>query len=316
MGDAKAKLEVLKVLQYENSGRLLAGPTKDGLFFPLNSDLSFSGKDSHRVKRGTQLKETSYRIEFEVTRDGNAHKYRRIRYWDVRHLPEKVSNPSAPLEQRIDISPSQAYTDGENRYSGRYAGNPAGYILICAAIFSLWMVGVWGWEVPALLLCLGGVIIALTKRPADPARVKEIEAAKKRVRDIAADEFEEAINTSEVWKALDGIGFENAVSHIFSRTGYEVQHTPRSHDKGVDLILKKDGRTILVQCKAYKGNVGVKDVRELLGARSQWPESNELWVVALNGFSKSARDFADENSIKLVSVMRDHLQFDLKFENG
>lgn len=313
MGETKPKIEVLVVRKYVNTGRLIAGPIKGGAYFPLNNDLSFSSKDPHRIKRDTRLEVTSYRIECEVVPEGDGHRYQQIRHWDTRHLPKKTNDPSASLEERIDISPSEALTNEERRYAGEYSGHPLGYALIVAPVYLVWMVGVWGWYPPVVSLLSGALVVWLTRKKADPIKVLEIAEAKQRVRSFAAKEFEEAINTAEVWKALDGIGFEKAVAHLFTRQGYKVEHTPRSYDKGVDLVLRKDGRTILVQCKAYSKNVGVKDIRELHGARSQWAEADEAWVVAVHGFSKSARDFAGQNSIGLHSVMTDHLKFDLRF---
>jgi restriction endonuclease Mrr len=131
-----------------------------------------------------------------------------------------------------------------------------------AGLSSLWFAALTGpW--PAIVLCLGGVLIVIaTWRAGDPERKAEVDRAKERLRERNRARFEAAVRDFEVWKRLDGVGFEGMVAHVFREQGYAVEHTPRSNDRGIDLILRKDGRTTLVQCKAYGKPVGVNAVRE------------------------------------------------------
>ena len=116
----------------------------------------------------------------------------------------------------------------------------------------------------------------------------------------------------QVWIAFDGVQFEQAVAKIFREKGFVVEFTPRSNDKGVDLIIKKDGAVSIVQCKAYKKNVGVRAVRELVGVRASWPNAEEAFLVALFDFSRGAKEFAAEQNIKLVSIAKDYLKTDYR----
>lgn len=61
--------------------------------------------------------------------------------------------------------------------------------------------------------------------------------------------------------------FERLVGEAFRRQGYAVEETGLGGaDGGIDLILRKDGRRTLVQCKQWKRQqVGVSVVREAEG---------------------------------------------------
>jgi HJR/Mrr/RecB family endonuclease len=112
-------------------------------------------------------------------------------------------------------------------------------------------------------VCLCGILIVIaTYRSGDPTKKAEVDQAKERLRERSRARFEAAVRDFEAWKLLDGVSFENMVAHIFHEQGYSIEHTPRTNDRGIDLILRKDGHTTLVQCKAYGKPVGVNAVRE------------------------------------------------------
>lgn len=62
-------LKVLKVYRYPSTGKLVAAMDHGNHVFPLNSDLTFSGKDPHRVSRRTRLELTPYRLEVEIQKE-------------------------------------------------------------------------------------------------------------------------------------------------------------------------------------------------------------------------------------------------------
>ena len=83
--------------------------------------------------------------------------------------------------------------------------------------------------------------------------------------------------------------FEELVSEAYRRKGYTVTETGGGGaDGGVDLILKKGGEKLLVQCKQWRmEKVGVKVVRELYGVVScrrcnRW-DCNILWFIYPRG---------------------------------
>ena len=63
-------------------------------------------------------------------------------------------------------------------------------------------------------------------------------------------------------RQLDPVAFERFVGSLFERMGYQVQTTALSGDEGVDLILRKDQKLAIVQCKRYEGPVGQPIVRD------------------------------------------------------
>jgi restriction system protein len=95
--------------------------------------------------------------------------------------------------------------------------------------------------------------------------------------------------------------FEWLVSEAYRRLGYSVRDSiNRGPDGGVDLVLRKDGLTTLVQCKQRKSSaVGVPVVREAYGV--QVHEKADRSVVITSGhFTREAITFAQGKPIELV----------------
>jgi restriction system protein len=307
-------LLVLKVYKYRNSGKLITGPCHGNFFFPLNSDFTFSSKGAHKVRRETGFELTPYRLEVEITSKNKMAEYRVIRKWDERHLPEKTTDTSAPLEQRIDISPANELNESEREYAGASSGHVLGYVCVFLSFISILFIAVTHWILSIFLFVLGYLIIKKTSTVGDPVKIQEIQEAKERLRLETENLIQKAIRDARVWEQLDGIGFENAVSKVFRNIGYTVQHTSRSNDKGVDLILTKKEEKIVVQCKAYSKTVGVSHVRELNGVKGEWPDATKFMLVCLYEFSTAAKQFAETHHIELFSITRDYLKTEYRSE--
>lgn len=307
-------LEVLTVYRYRSSGKLIASGLGNGLVFPLNNDLSFSDNEPHRVRRDTDLDQTPYRIEVEIGTKGNFSTCRIVRKWNEHQLTPKSSDPNACLEERIDISPSEQFTETENQYVDQSEGNPIGWGLMVSPFFLVWMAGLWGWWPPTIAFLTGALVVWLTKTTGDSSKIQEVRDAKERVRQHAEQQFQESMQNVRMWAALDGVGFERWVAQIYREKGFDVEFTLRTKDQGVDLVLKKNGAVSIVQCKAYATNVGVNAVRELAGVRLGWPDVEEAILVALYDFSSDAKSFAQQHNIKLFSVARDYLKSDYRLK--
>jgi restriction system protein len=95
--------------------------------------------------------------------------------------------------------------------------------------------------------------------------------------------------------------FEALVGEVFRRKGYSVdENMEDGPDGGVDLRLRKDGKTVFVQCKHWKArSVGVKVARELFGVMTAANADNGV-VVTYGDFTPKAREFAKANSIVLI----------------
>ena len=95
--------------------------------------------------------------------------------------------------------------------------------------------------------------------------------------------------------------FEALVGEAFRRKGYVVTETGGGGaDGGIDLALKKDGETFLVQCKQWKVyKVGVTTVRELYGVMAANGATGGF-VVTSGVFTDEARAFASGQNIELL----------------
>lgn len=108
-------------------------------------------------------------------------------------------------------------------------------------------------------------------------------------------------NQKKFWLGLSGIEFEKELGGIFKRQGYEVAFTPTSGDQGIDLILKKDGKTIVVQCKAHKHPATPAIVRELYGSLISY-KADEAILASLGGFTEGVRTFIVGKPIRLLDL--------------
>jgi len=98
---------------------------------------------------------------------------------------------------------------------------------------------------------------------------------------------------------LSGVEFEAHIAELLRSSGYAVQGTPATGDQGADLIAKKNGNTVVIQAKRYKGTVGNKAVQEVISALSFY-DGHEGWVVTNSTFSQSAIALARKANIRLI----------------
>lgn len=101
--------------------------------------------------------------------------------------------------------------------------------------------------------------------------------------------------------ALGWRQFELLVGEAFRRRGYVVEETGLGGaDGGIDLILRRDGRRTLVQCKQWRrSRVPVSVVREMYGLLAHHG-ADAVLIVALGTFTTDAQRFADGKSIELI----------------
>ena len=105
----------------------------------------------------------------------------------------------------------------------------------------------------------------------------------------------------ETLRSLRWQNFEKLVGEVYRRKGYTITETGGGGaDGGVDLVLKKNGETIFVQCKHWRmKSIGVTIIRELLGVVYDKKASGGI-VITSGTFTQEALDFAKGNPIKLV----------------
>ncbi|QJD69514.1 restriction endonuclease [Xanthomonas campestris pv. badrii] len=95
--------------------------------------------------------------------------------------------------------------------------------------------------------------------------------------------------------------FEQLVGEAFRRQGYSVEETGLGGpDGGIDLILRKDGRRTLVQCKQWKRQqVGVSVVREMYGLLAHH-QAHSVKIACIGTYTKDAERFAEGKPIELI----------------
>lgn len=95
--------------------------------------------------------------------------------------------------------------------------------------------------------------------------------------------------------------FEELIGEIFRRQGYQVTETGGGGpDGGIDLVLRKEGERILVQCKRRRNSkVSVRDVREFYGVIMAEHAAGGILATA-GTFTKPAREFADGKPLELI----------------
>lgn len=118
--------------------------------------------------------------------------------------------------------------------------------------------------------------------------------------------------TSSELNSMNGYEFEEFLKQLFKNMGYSVKSTKKSGDQGADLILKRNGKKIVVQAKRYNVSVGNRAVQEVAGAIPHYGAHKGI-VVTNSKFTKSAVELAKSNNIKLVDgkkldrLIKDHL---------
>lgn len=96
--------------------------------------------------------------------------------------------------------------------------------------------------------------------------------------------------------------FERLVGEAFRRQGYAVEENHHAGpDGGIDLVLFKDGRRILVQCKQWRREqVGVAVVREMYGLLVHH-DADAVKIVTTGSYTQAAAAFAADKPIELVT---------------
>ncbi len=110
--------------------------------------------------------------------------------------------------------------------------------------------------------------------------------------------------------------FEASIATLYKKQGFEVFLTPHSNDKGVDVVVLKNGENYLILIKQTKSLVGNEAIQEICTAKNYYKnkfnEQFNLLIVTNNDYSSSAKILAKTNNIELFN--RNHLE-NLIFRN-
>ncbi len=104
--------------------------------------------------------------------------------------------------------------------------------------------------------------------------------------------------------------FEATIGALYNKQGFEVYLTPYSNDKGVDVVVLKNGENYLIQAKQTKSLVGNEAIQEICTAKKyyedRFKEQFKLLTITNNDYSSSATILAKANDITLLN--RGHLE--------
>lgn len=102
-------------------------------------------------------------------------------------------------------------------------------------------------------------------------------------------------------RAIDWYQFEKLVALLFRAQGFEVTHHGGAReDDGADLVLTRDSKTTIIQCKHWQQWQISKDtVREMMGTRQHW-NADRCILVSLNGLTQPAAQLASMHQIETV----------------
>jgi restriction system protein len=121
---------------------------------------------------------------------------------------------------------------------------------------------------------------------------------------LKASERRRLIEWTSNLRLLDSTEFEWLVGEMFHREGWDVQETGQSDgpDGNIDLILLRDGKRVIVQCKRWESwVVGVDEIRKFAGTlmREGLPADSGIYVT-LSSFGKQARAEAKAIGFELI----------------
>ena len=96
-------------------------------------------------------------------------------------------------------------------------------------------------------------------------------------------------NSLETLQSMTWLEFEYLVGEVYRQQGYKVEEKGGSGpDGGVDIVLRRGGDTVLVQCKHWRTqSVGVKPLRELRGVVAKEKAARGIFVTC-GGYTQAA----------------------------
>ena len=101
--------------------------------------------------------------------------------------------------------------------------------------------------------------------------------------------------------ALKGYDFEIFLCALFSSFGFSAKTTPKSGDKGADIIAKDGNCSIAIQAKLYfKSKVGSSAVQEIFTSKEYY-NCNYSIVITNSYFSNQAIEMANKLGVILIN---------------
>lgn len=102
-------------------------------------------------------------------------------------------------------------------------------------------------------------------------------------------------------KVITGQEFELFCQKRLLELGWNAKTTSVTGDFGADLVVERDGATIIIQCKYYSKPVGVDAVQQVFAAMTFY-KAQKAAVVSNQSYTKAARQMAQSNSVALLHM--------------
>ena len=103
---------------------------------------------------------------------------------------------------------------------------------------------------------------------------------------------------------MSGLDFEEFSKTYLQRRKLRVDFS-RNVDHGIDIVAyEKDGTKVVVQCKNNRKKPVGPDIGRALMGSDGYKNSKEKvrgMIIASGGFTRGAKDYAEQNNIELVS---------------
>ena len=99
----------------------------------------------------------------------------------------------------------------------------------------------------------------------------------------------------------DPYQFETFCKDLYEERGYIAKQTSKSKDGGYDLLIKKDGKTYIVECKCYQANhvISRPQLQKLAGA-NQIVKADGMIFITTSSYSSDAVNFAKQTNIEII----------------
>ncbi len=98
---------------------------------------------------------------------------------------------------------------------------------------------------------------------------------------------------------MDPVDYEHHCAILLRRSGWDAQVTAASGDQGADVLARRDGATLVVQCKLYRGAVGNAAVQQVSAARLHH-RARFAAVVSNARYTAAAMALARTNRVHLL----------------
>jgi len=115
---------------------------------------------------------------------------------------------------------------------------------------------------------------------------------------IVSEQQQEVEREMEYNNDMDPHHYEQFCALLARKCGWNANTTSGSGDQGADILARKAGRTLVIQCKKYSKPVGNKAVQEVIAAR-EYTQADNAAVVSNSTYTKSAKALAHASQVHL-----------------